>query len=211
MVDEVCEIAKQEMKDMGDDKLVSWTRAVTAADGVWHTRGWHSKNATFSICNYFNGALLYYMHICRDKEIEDELYQGTSKSAEGYAACVTFKKAKEEGMQIAVHGQYADSSSANAVSELFPDAQIMICGGHAGRAHRKQLENRANKVFTKTLIKKYEEMFPEVSSVTCHCKDRYKSGCGCLSPDFIARAHTSFTSILMTCNRQKNSLEGLRL
>ena len=134
MLDEVCELAKQKMKEVymyiDGDELGSWTRAVTAADGVWHTRGWHSKNATFSIRNYLTGALLYYKHICqkgRDKIIKDELYKGTSKSAEGYAARVTFQKAKEEGMQIAVHWQDADSSSAH----------IMICGGHAGRAHRK--------------------------------------------------------------------------
>ena len=50
------------------------------------TRGFHSRNATFSICN---GALLYCKHLCqsgRDTLVEGELYKGTSKSAEGYAA-----------------------------------------------------------------------------------------------------------------------------
>ena len=75
--------------------------------------------------------------------MKDELYKGTSKWAEGFAARVTFQKAKEEGMQIAVHWQDADSSSANAVRELFPDAHIMICAGHASRAHHKILEKRA--------------------------------------------------------------------
>ena len=86
-----------------------------------------------------NGALLYYHHLCqkaRDDVIEEELYKGTSKSAEGFAASLTFQRAKEEGMQIAIHWQDADSSSANAVSEVFPDAEIMICGCHAGRAHK---------------------------------------------------------------------------
>ena len=46
MVDDLCEVAKQEMND-GD--LGSWKRAVTTADGMWQTRGWHSKNATFTI------------------------------------------------------------------------------------------------------------------------------------------------------------------
>ena len=49
MVDDLCEVAKREMKD-GD--LGSWKRAVTTADGTWQTRGWHSKNATFTIRNY---------------------------------------------------------------------------------------------------------------------------------------------------------------
>ena len=43
-------------------------------------------------------------------------------------------------MNIAIQWQDADSSSAKAVTDHFPDAEIMICGGHAGRAHKKQLE-----------------------------------------------------------------------
>ena len=78
-----------------------------------------------------NGALLYYHHLCqkgRDEVIEEELYRGTSKSAEGFSALPTFQKAKEEGMHLAIHWQDADSSSAKAVRELFPDAEIIICG-----------------------------------------------------------------------------------
>ena len=66
---------------------------------------------------------------------------GTSKSAEGYAASITFQRAKEEGMEVAVQWQDAHSSSAKSVREVYPDAQIMICGGHAGRAHRKIWKN----------------------------------------------------------------------
>ena len=57
MVDDLCEAAKQEMKGKNDGDLGSWKRAVTTADGTWQTRGWHSKNATFTI--RVNGALLY--------------------------------------------------------------------------------------------------------------------------------------------------------
>ena len=42
MVDDLCEVPKREMKEKNDG------RAVTTADGTWQTRGWHSKNATFS-------------------------------------------------------------------------------------------------------------------------------------------------------------------
>ena len=59
------------------------------------TRGHHSKNATFSIRNYYNGALLYCKHLCqkgRDDIVEEELYRGTSMGAKGYAARLTFKK-----------------------------------------------------------------------------------------------------------------------
>ena len=47
------------------------------------------------------------------------------------------KRMKEEGMHIEVHWQGADSSSSNAVEEHFGDVKVMICGGHAGRAHKK--------------------------------------------------------------------------
>ena len=39
-------------------------------------------------------------------------------------------------MDVAIHWQDADSSSAKA--------EIMLCGDHAGRAHRKILEKRQN-------------------------------------------------------------------
>ena len=121
MVDDLCEVAKREMKEKNDGDLGSWKRAVTTADGTWQTRGWHSKNATFTIRNYLNGALLYYHHLCqkgRDKIVEGDLYLGTSKSAEGYAARITFQRAKEEGMDVAIHWQDADSSSAKAVRDI---------------------------------------------------------------------------------------------
>ena len=104
MLDKVCEAAKQEMKEKKEGELRSWKCAVTTAGGTWHTRGWHSKNATFTIINYLNGAFLYYQHLCqkgRDHVIEEELYKGTSKLSEGYAAHITFLRAKEEGMQVA--------------------------------------------------------------------------------------------------------------
>ena len=65
VMDRMCETAKTDMKAKNDHELGSWKRAVTTADGTWQTRGWHSKNATFSIRNYLNGALLYYHHLCQ--------------------------------------------------------------------------------------------------------------------------------------------------
>ena len=154
MVDTMCEEAKHEMKDMDQDELGSWSRAVT--DGTWMTRGFHS---TFSIRNYFTGALLYRKHLCgRDSIIKDE--QGTSKGAEGYAARQTFRKANEEGMNIAIQWQDADSSSSKAVTDHFPDAKVMICGGHAGRAHKKQLEKLLKKKsFTEDFKKSTVKLF----------------------------------------------------
>ncbi len=97
MVDDLCEEAKDEMKSMDPNALGSWKKAITSADGCWHTRGRHSKNHTFSMRNYKNGALLYYIHLCqrgRDKLSETPLYEGTSKSAEAYRANVLFGRAR---------------------------------------------------------------------------------------------------------------------
>ena len=182
---------------MDQNELGSWSRAVTSADGTWMTRGHHSKNATFSIRNYYNGALLYRKHLCQKgrDDIIEELYQGTSKGAEGYAARLTFKKAKEEGMNIAIHWQDPDSS-AKAVTDHFPNAEIMICGGHAGMAHKKQLEKLQKiKSFTVDLIRKYKNTFPSVGDVVCHCS-RHKQGCGCFSKAFTEKARNYFSLIL---------------
>ena len=54
MVDRMCDEAKLEMKCMDQGELGSWSRAVTSADGTWMTRGFHSKNATFSVRNYYS-------------------------------------------------------------------------------------------------------------------------------------------------------------
>ena len=215
ILNEICEMAKQEMKDKNNDELGSWKRAVTVADGTWQTRGWHSKNATFTIRNYMNGALLYYRHLCqkgRDKLIKEDLFMGTSKSAEGYAARETFQKAKKEGMQVAVHWQDADSSSAKGFREVFPDAQVMICGGHAGRAHKKILEKRHKlKKAPKKMWKKYEKNFPALRKLSCKCLGgNHSSTCGCLNPPFIAKAHTNFTSILMKAQSQEEFVRRLK-
>ena len=108
MVDRMCEEAKIEMKSLNQDELGSWSRAVTSADGAWMTRGHFSKNFTFSIRNYYTGALLYRKHLCqkgRDNMINEELYQGTSKGAEGYAAHLTFKKQKPKASTLPFIGK----------------------------------------------------------------------------------------------------------
>ena len=173
MVDRMCDEAKLEMKCMDQRELGSWSRAVTSADGTWMTRGFHSKNATFSIRNYYNGALLYRKHLCQkgsDSLIKEELYQGSSKGAEGYAARQTFKQAKDDDMNIAVQWQDADSSSSKAVTDHFPNAEVMICAGHTARAHKKRLESFAvKKCFSAKLKSMYRERFPLVDTVVCHC------------------------------------------
>ena len=78
MLNEMCDMSK-EMKKIEEGKLGSWKRAVTVADGTWWTRGWHSKNATFSIRKKNSGDLLYYKHLCQKAEIA--LYKKSSTKA----------------------------------------------------------------------------------------------------------------------------------
>ena len=90
----------------------------------------------------------------------------------------------------------ADSSSSNTVTELLPNAKVMICGGHAGRSHKKQLEKLSKKKrFSPALVSRYSERFLFVGVVVCHCS-RHRSGCGCLSNNFIERARNNFSFIL---------------
>lgn len=103
ILDQICEDAKTEMKGLPSSELGSWDRAVTTSDGCWHIRGFFSQNSTFVIRNYLTGALLWYGHVSMrgaDSIIEDNLYEGTAKSAEGYLAAVLFQKAREEGCKI---------------------------------------------------------------------------------------------------------------
>ena len=51
--------------------------------------------------------------------------------------------------------------------------------------------------------KQNEKQYPEVRTVTCHCRSKHKAGCGCLSVGFIRKAHTDFSSILMECHSQE--------
>ena len=79
-------------------------------------------------------------HLC-----EDKLYEGTSKFVEGYGTSLVFGRAKEEGMNVAIH--WMDSSSA--IGQHYPDTKLMLCGGHAARAHQKALKKiQTKKSFT---------------------------------------------------------------
>lgn len=75
-----------------------------------------------------------------DQVIQKDLYEGTSKSMEGYAARQVMKIAKEEGIHIEVQWQDSD---AKIIRECFPDCDVMICGGHAGKNHLKILQSYA--------------------------------------------------------------------
>ena len=47
MLDEMCDDAKHQMKQLSPDQIGSWSRAVTCCDGCCLTRGHFSQNCTF--------------------------------------------------------------------------------------------------------------------------------------------------------------------
>ena len=117
-------------------------------------------------------------------------------------------------MHVAVHWQDEDSSSAKAVRKVFPNAKVMICGGHAGRAHRKILELRQKiKKDPQQMLGRYKSSYPQLGKLTCKCmhvgKGNHSASCGCLTVSFISRAHTNFTSILMTAQSKEEFVKRL--
>ena len=196
MLQSMCECAKEEMKAMGAEELGGWKNAVTTADGCWLTRGHFSQNFTFIIKNYQKNTILWYGHLCMrgsDDVVEEPLYPGTAKSAEGHLAGKLFQQAKEEGCQVSVNWQDSDSSSAKAITTVYPLVSIMYCSGHVGRAHAHQLVDlKAKKAFTKTYKDNHRAKHPSVDSVTCCCANsKHRAGCGCITEDFIRSARVN--------------------
>ena len=115
-----------EMKALPPEEIGSIRRAIVTGDGTWLTRGHFSKNHTYTIHNYMTGALLYVVHVCmrgEDDLVEGELYKGTAKSAEGYAADEAFGMVEDDGMHVEVQWQDADSSSS---SSSFPFVNTIL-------------------------------------------------------------------------------------
>lgn len=98
------------------------------------------------------GGILYYAHLCmRGKKLDisdTDLWEGTSKSAEGHMAYLLFKKAKEEGMNVELNWQDQDSTAELSFRSIFPDGElhrVMLCGGHVGRSHGNNLKEYKSK------------------------------------------------------------------
>ena len=124
MLEEMGTEAMADMKALPPEEIGSIQRAIVTGDGTWLTRGHFSKNHTYTIRNYMTGALLYVVHVCmrgEDDLVEGELYKGTAKSAEGYAADEAFGMAKDDGMHVEVQWQDADSSSSASFRKHYPD------------------------------------------------------------------------------------------
>lgn len=83
MLDNLCTLAKDEMKLLPPSTLGSWPRAVTTADGCWLTRGHFSQNCTFIVKNYLRNSILWYGHLCMhgNDDVAEPVFPGTAKSA----------------------------------------------------------------------------------------------------------------------------------
>ena len=125
--------------------------------------------------------------------IDDQLHEGTAKSAEGYLAGVLFEKAKEEGCAIEINWQDQDSSSGKSFRSVYgseTSARVMKCGGHVGRSHAKALkDSKSRKDLDSGYIDRHKGDFPEVSTVVC----------GCLSDAFIEAAQRNLYCAITQC------------
>ncbi|KAI8516377.1 hypothetical protein Bbelb_049580 [Branchiostoma belcheri] len=100
------------MKAKAPATVGSWQRAVTSGDGVYHTRGHHSKNMTVLAVDYLENALLAAVHLCMRGNIYlVPLFKGTAKAAEGYEF-----ELKNDGISVDVHWQDGDSTSQKAAA-----------------------------------------------------------------------------------------------
>ena len=204
--DEQCELGKTQMKAIPDTTIGSRSRAVTSSDGVWMTRGYFSQKFSFTVWDYLGKNLLYYLHLSMrgsNDLVDEQLYPGISKSAEGYAAERMFKATKDEGLRIEVNWQDSDSSSGNAFKGAHPaeqNSKVMLCGGHVNRAHTKQLKEMPSwKSFSKGFIDEHKSKFPQVQHVTCVCRPtgrKHKQGCGYITKAFIQQVRVNFFSVL---------------
>ena len=175
------------MKKIDAVFLGSWKKAVVTSDGVWHTRGHFSKNASFIIKNYLTGGLLWYGHKCMRGD--EELYADTAKYMEGILAGECYKQAKDEGCNVDTVLQDGDSSSAKSVTEHHSNSKVYKCGGHVGCAHTNNLKEPAKKKeFSKEVAQKFKDKFSNIKTLKCKC-EQHKSGCGCLSETFIKGSH----------------------
>ena len=102
-------------------------------------------------------------------------------------------------MRIAVHWHDADTS-ANAVAEVFPGTQIMICSCHAGRAYCKQFEAHAKQ--TRLAVQVSETIYRHVQCVlSLHRQPQ--AWLRVRDCSIITKAHTNFTSISVVSNSQE--------
>ncbi len=156
----------------------------------------------------FTGALLFRIHLCQNDS--EELYKGTSKGTEGYAARMLYKEARDLGITVEINWQDDDSSTSKAIREIYPEAEIMICRGHEGRSHLNQLKKlKSLKKFTTQLFAKHKKHIPDLKNESCCCT-RHKKGCGCFTDKFILNSRNSFSRIASSSDSKEEFEERVR-
>uniref|UniRef100_A0A1X7UMQ9 MULE transposase domain-containing protein n=1 Tax=Amphimedon queenslandica TaxID=400682 RepID=A0A1X7UMQ9_AMPQE len=123
----------------------------------------------------------------------EELFEGTSKSVEGFGAEWVFKKAITDKMNIGIHVQdNDDSTSSKALLSNVPHCRIILCSGHIARNHEKHLKSQ---------IKKFQKTYPDIATVKCHC---IKDDIGCFTNSFVKSARINFSAIVKSvgCDQQ---------
>ena len=103
----------------------------------------------------------------------EEFWQGTAEAADGHLSEVLWAMAKDEGLNVEVNWQDADSCSARRFCQSCSNEQeskIMLCRDHVGRAQGKKLEELKTKSsFPSAFIALHREQFPGIISTKCCC------------------------------------------
>ena len=136
-----------------------WRGAITSTDGTWMTRVFHRKNTTFSVRNYFNGALLYHNHLCQS---------GSNKGVKSSTRALP--RVLRVCRTLDCKTRYSHSVAGYQTTLLqmqWQSTSPML------KSCRKGSQEAAQ-------IGKYSKSFPSVGVVVYHCS-RHRSGCGCLS------------------------------
>ena len=129
-----------------------------------------------------------------------------------HLASECYGQAKEEGANIESVWQDGDSSSGKSVKEIFPNGQVLKCGGHVGRAHTNNLKDFSKmKEFSSEMKRKYKDKFPLVETTKCKSfNTRHKSDCGCLSEAFIKAAGVDHFCCLQQCKDPSEYAQRMR-
>ena len=128
---------------------------------------------------------------------KEDLYEGTSKSAEGFGADHVFSLMAQHGIIVECHIQDGDSTAGNAVLKSFPNCQLLRCGNHVAKNHAVKLEK----------LRKEKKMTRKDGSVVeCYCKGKkHAPNCGCINEKFIRKAKSSFQMCLTNAGKDPNA------
>ena len=165
-----------------------WVRAITSADGCWHTRGRHSKNHTFSMRNYkhfsttstsVNVAETNWarLHCTRENP--------SPQKHTGQTYCLVELNKREWLLQY-----------SGLLQTKLSQTPRSMCAGHVAKSHKNVLEGYSKmNSFSTVFSDRHKKKHPDVEHVKCHCDGRHSSTCGCLTPAFVERARNKMSQL----------------